>query len=238
MEHNEKYFISLIKSHLNCTAPEVPDNVDWKEIYNLSAINNITAIIASEVQKLGKEHRPDNDTLSAFRQQLGYTLIDFEEKEKAVKAIGELLNRNKIEYIFVKGAIIKKYYPVRELRTSADTDIIIRHNELEKLKAIAEKAEISIGTRNTSGFTINIFNQNIEIHGTNDYDNEYFRDIFDICSKGKYECVLDNYNHLLYVLCHIIKHMNHCGAGIKMFMDIDVLIRNTDDFDYEKMFAM
>ena len=62
--------------------------------------------------------------------------------------------------------------------------------------------------------------------------NSYFDDIFlKAESDGKYEYHLSDYNHLLFVLLHLIKHLKLRGAGIRMLMDIDVIIRSIDVFN-------
>lgn len=84
----------------------------------------------------------------------------------------------------------------------------------------------------------------IEVHAdTNrDSNSKYFKNIFDLAEKDESDtnCYhLSDEVHLLYILCHIIKHFNICGAGIRMFMDIDVLIRHLNldiNFDYNKFF--
>lgn len=45
---------------------------------------------------------------------------------------------------------------------------------------------------------------------------------------------MDDETHLLYILCHIAKHLNLTGAGVRMFMDVDVIIRHMkDNFSYD-----
>lgn len=238
MNNNEKYFISLIYSYLNSAPPALPENIQWREIYRLAEINNISGIIANEVLKLDKEYQPDSKLLSEFKQQIGYTVIDFEEKKKAVDAVKVFFNSLKIDHIFIKGEIIKNYYPIKELRTSADTDIIIRDKDLKNLQDVLNGHGFGIYDVKTTGFSVKVYNQSIEFHGNLDYDNEYFKDIFDYCQRNGNEYFIDDYNHLLYVMCHIIKHFKFCGAGIKMFMDIDAVIRHIGDFDYERFMDM
>ena len=235
MNNNEKYFIALISSHLNHTPPVPPANIDWEEIFSLSSIHNVCAITANQILLLDKESQPEAQILSQFRQQLGYTLIDSDGKEKALSYLRKLLSENGIEFVLVKGAILRELYPVKELRTSSDIDVIIHHNDLTKLRDILNKNSSCTITNDTQKeITFSYAEQNIEVHSTQDTGNSYFENIFDMCEKHGCEYKLDNTEHLLYVICHIINHFSAYGAGIKMFMDIDVIIRNTTDIDYNK----
>lgn len=234
MNSNEKYFISLISSYLNHTSPAAPNNIDWKEIYRLSNIHNVCAMITNQIMMLERENQPEKYLLSKFRQKLGYTLIDSDHKTKAINYIRNMLNDSDIDFLFIKGAILRCYYPVMEFRTSGDIDIIIRYSDIDKLRQIITDVNININDNSDNGFAFDYNDQHIEIHSTEDYDHPYFKKIFNMCKNKDCEYFIDDEQHLLYVLCHIIKHFNLYGAGIKMFMDIDVLIRHMADFDYDE----
>ena len=49
-----------------------------------------------------------------------------------------------------------------------------------------------------------------EIHDSADVKNKYFENIFDMKCEGGHELL--RYDHLLYVLCHLIKHLSYRGA--------------------------
>lgn len=235
MNRNEKYFVSLISSHLNGSIPTFDNEIDYNELYRLATINNVTAIIYSELSKLSRDDKAKIDNLNIFKQQFGHTIIDYGEKERAVSKLKSLLNNENIDYLFVKGEKLKNYYPAKELRESGDTDVIIRQNSIEKVRELVKKENFKIKVDNSDFIGIYIYDKYFEIGTDNVYDHEYFKDIFSYCSNVGNEYLLDDYTHMLYVLCHIIKHFKCLGAGIKMFMDVDVLVRHIDNFDYDKV---
>lgn len=233
MNNNEKYFVSLISSHLNNISPAEPNDIDWEEIFQLSNMHNVCAIIANQIFLLDKNVQPEKQILSKFRQQLGYTLIDSEGKENTLAYLRRIFADNNIDFVLVKGAVLREFYPVKELRTSSDIDAVVHLDDLNRLRSILKNSKDCVITNNTEkeiSFRYN--NQNIEVHSTIDIDNTYFENIFDMCEKHNCEYKLNNTEHLIYVICHIIKHFSAYGAGIKMFMDIDVLIRNANDIEY------
>ena len=133
MNENEKYFVLLIASYLNQEEPPTADNkIDWEEIYRLSAIHNVAAITANQILQLKHGSLPNDELLSKFRQQIGYTVIDTAEKEETAVFIKDALRGAGIDFLFVKGAILKKYYPIPEFRTGSDTDVIIRNEDIKK----------------------------------------------------------------------------------------------------------
>lgn len=234
MNSNEKYFVSLISSYLNNISPVAEENIDWQEIYRLSNIHNVCAITANQIMMLESKNQPEKNLLSKFRQKLGYTLIDSDSKTIAINDIKKMLTDAGIDFLLIKGAILRNYYPVKEFRTSGDIDIIIKYADIDRFRQIIISSNININDDSDNGFAFDYDKQHIEIHSTEDYDHPYFKNIFDMCTNNGYEYFIDDEQHLLYILCHIIKHFNLCGAGIKMFMDIDVIIRHIADFDYDK----
>lgn len=231
--NNDKVFISLLSSFLNSNNPVLDEVPDWKYIYNLSNINNVIAIIAHEISLLQDEYKPNKEILSVFKQQLGYTVIEFDKKCRAKEFITKTLSENEIDYMLIKGAVLSDYYPAPEYRTSGDIDVIIKNDSLEKCRQIFDKfLESGTVKYNNTGhqyeISLDYDGYNIEIHTDKDLDNQYFENIFSLSKKSGYESKLNDTNHLAYVICHIAKHFRHYGAGIRMFMDIDVLSRRGD----------
>ncbi|MCM1286613.1 MAG: nucleotidyltransferase family protein [Acetobacter sp.] len=235
MNNTEKFFINLLSSHLNNTMPLMQGEIDFGKLYQLAGINDVMAITANELLKVKNSNKISAEILSKFRQQIGYTLIEFDKKEAVGNKIIEIFNQNNIDYLIVKGFVLKEYYHVKEYRTSGDIDFIVRKNDLNKCKKLifgnGFKPEDNESSDYFGSFVYD--KQHIEIHTDTDYDHPYFDNIFDLCTNDGNRYYLNDYEHLLYVLCHIAKHFNMYGAGIRMFMDIDVLIRHIKDFDYD-----
>lgn len=233
MTSTKQYFVNLINAFLNGKQAEFRNDIDYKELYKLGNIHNVCGIIAKQLMGFCTEERQQIQNLSAFRQQLGYTVMSYDKKEQLAQMLRNDFNDNCFDFIFVKGTAIRKLYPVPELRTSGDIDIFFREKDYNKIYDFYTKKGYDI-TNNVNEIVISTDGEHIELHNETDFDNAYFKNLFDMSSKHcKYEYALDNETHLLYVLTHIAKHFNHCGAGIRMFMDVDVLIRNTDNFDYD-----
>ncbi len=239
MTNSKQYFISLISSFLNNKPPEMPSNIDWQELYTLGNMHNVTAIIANEIMLLPEEARPEKQLLSCFQQQLGYTIISYESKSKIAQDILNILTENEIAFILVKGAVLKSYYPVEHLRTSSDIDIIIKRSDFERARTLFSDKKYENFFCTSSCIVFSISGEHIEVHSDEDYDNEFFANIFEIADNDGLHYYLNDELHLLYVLCHIAKHFSGLGAGMRMFMDVDVIIRHMgESFDYDSMISL
>ncbi len=239
MEKESQYFVYLISCFLNNKTPAF-QTVAWNEIYRLSVIHNITAVIAQEIMLIPDENKPDAEIYSNFRQQLGYTIQNYEIKQNIIFDVKKILNESSINHIFVKGAVIKDLYPVPEFRTSGDIDVIVEKENFDSVKKIlCKNTGYNLISENADTLIFENGDINIEIHNNADVDSDYFENIFSLCTK-KDGCtyILDDITHLLYIVCHMSKHLNYRGAGIRMLMDIDVAVRNIKNFNQDDFIAL
>lgn len=233
MNPTKEYFIHLLSSFLNGEKPDSPKDIDWKELYKLANIHSLTAIVTNQIMLLSDEDKPDINTLKVFKQQLGYVLISYNEKVNLISDIRNVFNNNQIPFIFVKGTHLRNLYPVKELRTSGDIDVYVNDCDFPKCRQLLIDLDYMLEIDNANICEYKIGKESIELHAVSDYDHKYFSNIFEHSEKvSDYEYELNLEEHLLFVLMHIAKHMSSYGAGVRMFMDVDVIIRHIDHFDY------
>ena len=237
MTDDKSQFLYLLNCFLNGKAPK-NKNYDWQGIYKLSSIHNMTAIITQTAKLLQKEYQPSGEIRSAFNQQLGLSLLDYDKKCSALDKIKSVLNDSTIDYIIVKGAVLNNFYPIPQLRTSGDIDIILRSNSFDDDTAVLINQGVRLVHDDYYTKTFEIDGCDIEMHRTADVNNEYFNDIFSLCTVKGCEYVLDDYNHLLYIVCHLCKHLAYTGAGVRMLADIDAFVRNIDSYNEAKFLAL
>lgn len=237
MNKNEKDFINLISSFLNSSTPEVRD-YNWKEIFNYAYINHIVGVISSQMLSLPSD-AVDKNARVHYKKYLAKSVVDYEERKKAKEYIISFMSDNNFDFMFVKGVAIRDYYPIPELRTSGDIDVIVRENQFEKIYDVLNGLKCSSLVYLPFVIEVEINGITVEIHKGADVFGNYFDDcIFDVADNEGNYYTLDMYYQLLYVLLHLVRHLQATGAGIRMLMDIDVCIRAIDNFDMQKFLAM
>lgn len=238
MDNNGKYFIYLISCFLNSIVP-TDASEDWDEVYKLADINNVTGVIASEIKRMPNDLRPEGNIKSYFNQNLGKTIQRYEVNKKAQDKIKSFMCENGIDFLFVKGASVRKFYPVPELRTSGDIDVIVRKEKFNSVLDVLKNSDFEIMQANPNVIVLNVFDIEVEIHGDADVLSNYYNGrLFDISRKNGNEYILDSYDNLMYVILHLAKHLKARGAGIRMLMDMDVCIRAIDNFDEQRLIDM
>lgn len=237
MDNNEMNFINLVSSFLNSSNPS-GTSFDWKKIYDIAYINNVVGIIGNEIKKLPLEQQPDGEIKKLFKRHIAASIFKYDTKVELQQKLKAIFTENNIDYLLVKGAAIACYYPVPELRTSGDIDVIVREEQFEKVYDVINDLECENITYLPFVIECEIDGVTVEIHKGADVFGNYFDDIFALADNNGCEYCLDNYHQMLYVFLHLTKHLRSNGAGIRMLMDIDVCIREIKDFDAEKFLNM
>lgn len=240
---SDRFFIYLLSCYLNGEKPVCKKDVDWNAIYALSQKHDVTAVISKEIKELDEDKRPKGKLLSAFNQRLEYTVKNYEYKTQAITLLVKLLSEAKINHLLIKGAVLRYLYPVPELRTSGDTDVVISPSDYENTVEVLKNGGFSVETVGTTVAELKYNDEVFEIHTELEYINIqskiYFSTPFDdISEHSGYTYKLKPFYHLLYVITHIAHHLKNGGAGVRMIMDIDALLRYYPDIDIEKFIAL
>ncbi len=246
MDANTKYFFSLLRSFLKETTPPKAIEVEWEKIYKLARIHAVSGAVYVAIQKLNKEDQPKKDILKKFKAEFIATCMRYQKQKKAREEITAKLDKEKIQHIFLKGSAVKEYYPVKAMRTLGDIDLLIHKDDQEA----AKKAFVEIGYKNLSRRTSDAWeyeknNLRVEVHDKLIYreiNNKadcvaYFDKVWENANpmdKGyRYELSLEF--NLIYLLTHMAKHFCYFGCGVRMFLDIAVIMIKFNeriDFNY------
>ena len=238
-----EYFVYLLSCHLNGVKPKGERRGDWQQIYEFSERNNVTAIIAYEINLLAEDCRPKGEISEAFRKSLDRTKDDFDARLCSLAVFMSTLTNAGIPHLIIKGTSIRPHYPVPALRTGADIDVIVRPTDymravevlkergLEEIRVESSEAQMRISQ--------DVFEIRTELENINIQSKIYFSTPFDDISEAM-GCTykLKPIYHLLYVITHIAHHLQAGGAGIKMIMDTDVLIRNYHEIDLDEFLTL
>lgn len=246
MDANSRYFISLLTAFLKDTIPAKPHcievsteqskrqaEVDWQKIYELARIQSLGGAVYLAIQKLEEADKPEASIISKFKSDFFYATYRYEEQEKAYREVTDKFNEEKIKHIFFKGIVIREYYPAKQMRTQGDIDFLIYREDQEKIKNIF----VDLGYKYSSSKWHDKYTKekivfeghdkiiNSEINSKVDY-YEYFSNPWEHADSkhNSYTFELNmNYN-LVYLITHIAKHFYKTGAGVRMILDIAVIL--------------
>lgn len=157
-----------------------------------------------------------------------------------LEMVRQLLEDSGIDYCVLKGWAIKELYPSSDLRTSADIDIYIGHDNAQRVHDIMVENGFKCTAFGENGssddYHIDMYSH-IEFHRQlikNDYPwkDECNRITDRLIHKDGHEYVMSNEDFYIFMICHIAKHMKFGGIGIRAILDIWVYLEHYKELDF------
>ena len=232
MNKTKEYLITLMRAYLNGEETVPRSDIDYGELFALSAAHNLSAVIFCPIKNSADTSAVPKAIWDKFSDSFLDAVFRHEIQSTLTEKIGELFTANGIPHCFFKGVSLSKLYPVPETRVMGDIDVIIAPEYRQR----AQKLLIDDGARLTApnGYVQEYMygGTKTELHtkiisdkfGCHNLDNA-FSDVFDnICYNG---CVgkMDDDYHFAYLIAHIAHHFWFYGAGAKMILDLAVMLK-------------
>lgn len=240
-----EYLISLLKSFCHQTIPEKRENVNWEKMAQLSIMHSVQGILSYMV--ISYNLSDDLEFLKTMRYWCKKNIALYAGKNQAMQLLVKELEGAKIEHIVFKGYVIKDFYPIPELRSYGDIDIVIHLRDRKKSHQLMLDLDYKVKTDWEAVYSYYRNNEYYEIHSDImeiNFSNkanycEYFKNMWEYTVKrGEYTREFAPEYHFIYLLNHIAKHIYGSGAGIRMYLDLAMFIKkyeNRLDWDYIKV---
>ena len=108
-----------------------------KELYYLSKNHDVINLIADALIK--NDLIKNSSYYPKFKYELKYSVGFVANLEYEIEHIKSVFEKNKIEYILLKGSVLRNYYPEPWMRTSCDIDVLVHDEQLDRaVKALAQ----------------------------------------------------------------------------------------------------
>ncbi|HCH73871.1 MAG TPA: hypothetical protein DEV87_01650 [Clostridiales bacterium] len=167
----------------------------------------------------------------------------YERLEHDVTELKGIFEREKLPFIMLKGAVIRKMYPNPAERTSCDVDVLVKNEDLERAVSALTAAGYDKTERGTHdvGF-VSPGGVSTELHFAlvnfgQDAASKVLNDpFFGAVKGGGSEYALSPETFYFYHIAHAAKHFDG-GFGIKPLVDL-LLIKKNVKTDEEKLSAM
>ncbi len=237
MNKIDTIYLSVLRAFLQDTAPDAVSAEDWDGLLRLAEIHSTGGILCC-VYARHPELVPaarHAGLRRRYRQEFGF----YAGKAELLRQLAEAYGENGIDCILLKGAVVRDYYPVPELRTFSDGDLVIRAEDREKSDRLMRELGYVPDVTWEPTYTYRRDWEYYEIHaevlemklpGDTAYDG-WFRHVWDCTVPSRAVPVphvleLDPVVHFLYLLTHIAKHVQGSGAGIRMYLDLACFLRH------------
>lgn len=216
--------IKLIKSSLTGKPEDISKDIDIGKVLNIAVKHGIYAIIYYGALNCGIDSE-----CSEMQALFAYTCKCISRnvnQEYEISALLKEFDKNGIEYMPLKGCVIKALYPKPEMRVMSDADILIKPYQYDRIKSIMISLDF-----NESGVSDHELKWNktglfVELHNKliPSYNKDYFAYYGDgwqlatQCNGTRYSMSDDD--QMVYLFTHFAKHYRDAGIGIKHIIDL------------------
>lgn len=234
----EREVIALIKDSLDGKKPKECPRIELDSLYKLAKAHQIIPLIFYGLAQI-----PELEKNPAFVKFMmtSASLVSFSEAQLSMlNQLFECFDKEGIEYLKMKGTILKKLYTYPEMRMMSDADIYVKIEKYPKIKAILEKLGFTFKCESDHEIIWCKDELVVEIHKrlipsyTKDlaryYEGKEWERLF-LVEDGKYEYKMKNEDTFIYLFTHFAKHYRDGGIGIKFMTDFYVFM-NKLQLDY------
>jgi len=246
MDATQKGILTLIKAAVLQKPFPLPEDFSIEEAYNLIVKQHITAL-AFEGALLCGISRQESAMVKLFQ---GYcrSLQISEGQLQELKRVFQAFEENGIDYLPMKGCVMKGYYPKPELRTMGDADVLIRPEQNDRIAPVMKKLGfVNEGLRfHHTEWTTGLLH--IELHHQlvpeeNSVFLTYWKDAWRYAiHQSGYRYAMSTEDTFLFLVVHFAKHYMGSGIGCRQAVDLWVYLRAHPELDRavlrEKMDAM
>ena len=239
MDILQRGMMTIIKSALSGAEGSLPEEFNFAQAASVAKKHGIVALFYYGALRCGIEK---SDPL--MRELFFHTCQAISVSEQQLSAatrIFECFDEAGIDYMPLKGTLLKGIYPKSEMRTMGDADILIRTEQYDKIKPVMLKLGYEEQVESDHELIWHKGTVHIELHKrlipsyNKDY-YEYFGDgwrLAKLCDAEGTRYGLKAEDELIYIFTHFAKHYRDAGIGIRHVLDIWVYKNAHEEIDEE-----
>lgn len=220
-------------------ALELTEELDWARLWHLARQQKVLPMTADTLCPPLRAAGADSAMLRTVRREAVGDMTAQIRRFSAFARLYEALAEAGCTPLLVKGAVCRGLYPKPDLRVSADEDLLVRPEELPRVRTAAEALGWKIHGAEDTQVTACLDMETgayVELHRTlfpagdrsygwmNDFFAGAFEDKVRVRLEGKDYWTLSPQMHLLYLILHACKHFLHSGVGIRQVCDICLFV--------------
>ncbi|MDD6800558.1 MAG: nucleotidyltransferase family protein [Firmicutes bacterium] len=237
----EKYFIkgviSLVKSAFTGEKAELPDDFDFARAYALAKSHRVIPLLYYGIVNSGikLEAELNNKYFAATCQSIAVG-----EKQKfELSNLSMEFEKNGIDFMPLKGSVIRSLYPKQEMRSMGDADILIRAEQYDKIVPMLKNNGFTFVKESSNELCWEKLPFYIELHRY--LVSPSHKDYFKVFGNGwqlakpsegfKHRFEMSDEDFFVFLFAHFTKHYRSSGIGIKHMTDIWVYLKAKPELD-------
>lgn len=226
--------LTLIKSALIDKPLPLPPEFSLEGILPLCREHEITPMVCEGAVNCGLRSSP---SFRPMLQESCQHLLASERQAGLVRSIFRAFNENGIDYMPVKGCLMKQRYPKHEFRPMGDVDILIRLEQYDRIRPLMLQLGFQEGVESNHEFIWNSVSLHVELHKrlVPSYNKDYYAYFGDGWRLGTQRkgtrYAMKPEDEFIYLFVHLAKHYRDGGVGCRQMVDLWVHRRAFPNLD-------
>jgi len=235
MTITQQGLLTLVKSALTGEKLLLPADFSLAEALKIAKKHGITTIVYYGALNCGISSE------DAIMQSLFiYTCKNIavsEQQNFEIEGILKAFDEAQIDYMPLKGTLLKKMYPKPEMRIMGDADILIKVEQYDIIKPIMVDLGYTETVESDHELTWSKGGVCIELHKRliPSYNKDYYAYYGDGWNLGKIKngtrFSMTDEDQMIYLFTHFAKHYRDAGIGIRHIIDLWVYKNNNHNLD-------
>ena len=225
MDSFQKNVIAILRAALTGTPSEISPDFDLERAAGIAKKHSIAAMFYYGALTCGIS--AEGTIMKELFSEACNALVISERQQYEIKMLEEKFEEGKIDFLPLKGIVLKDIYPKHEMRTMGDADILIRLEQYPKIEGILtnlgfqfrdETDHELVWTKKTLMLELH---KNVMTSFNKDF-YQYYQNCWEFARKSsasssRYE--LKSEDFFIYLFVHFTKHYRISGIGIKHIID-------------------
>ena len=236
MELFHRGILDLLRVCLNGGSAKLPSDFDWKKACEVGSAHQILPILYYGAFQSELELPEEVKT---FLERATFQSIFIDKKQMyALEELEKRFEEHGIEYLPLKGALLKYLYPKTEMRSMGDADVLIRMEQYEAIKPILRElgyeeileSDHELVWNKQGSLHLELHKRLIPSYNKDYY--KYFGDGWKLAHRGEGSCYeMKKEDQFIYLFVHYAKHYRDAGIGIRHLTDLYVYQKANPDMD-------
>ena len=235
MNETQIGIISLIKSAITGKKAVISKDFDWQKAIKVVKKHQIAPLIYYGIINSGI--KVSEDLLSLLENTTCQCIALNHNQIFELENIYKAFNESGIEYMPLKGAVLKKLYPKPEMRVMGDGDILIKTEQYDIIYEKMQALGFTEILESDHELIWNKSNLHVELHKrlipsyNKDYYS-YYGDGWKFAKSYTGSCYkMSDEDTFVYIFTHYAKHYRDGGIGIRHITDLYVFLISNPKLD-------
>ena len=227
MDKEYEVLIDLCRHYLNGDKFIFDTDVNYKKLFLYAKGHNLLGVLHCALLNAKNKSDLPESFLNALENKFFDLIFLSNAQINMLEEVKTLFASAQCPYITFKGATLREYYPVPESRAMGDIDVLIKAEDRDKIKKLLISNGFDCVKEN--GPVYNYVKNGVlfEVHTKliSCYDTEPFCSAFDYAEFDGFDGKFNDSFHFAYLIAHMAHHFKFYGAGIKLILDLAVMLK-------------